>query len=53
MYGRPALVDLINKMVSEELDKYIKAEELDLLGHPIPTIDQENYEFETESLNIN
>jgi len=50
MYGKGTLVDLINKMVGEELDKYIKAEELDLLGHPIPAEDQISYEFDTKDL---
>ncbi|MEM1123603.1 MAG: trigger factor [Bacteroidota bacterium] len=50
MYGKGTLVDLINKMVGEELDKYIKEENLDLLGHPLPSEDQVNYEFETKDL---
>lgn len=50
MYGKGTLVDIINKMVGEELDKYIKAEELDLLGHPIPAKDQINYDFDTKDL---
>jgi len=50
MYGKGTLVDLINKMVGEEIDKYIKDEELDLLGSPIPSKDQENYEFDTKDL---
>ena len=50
MYGKGTLVDLINKMVGEEIDKYIKEEELDLLGSPIPSKDQENYEFDTKDL---
>lgn len=50
MYGKGTLVDLINKMVGEELDKYIKDEKLDLLGNPIPAENQESYEFETKDL---
>ncbi|MEM6319393.1 MAG: trigger factor [Bacteroidota bacterium] len=50
MYGKGTLVDLINNTVGEELDKYIKAEELDLLGSPIPAEGQEAYEFDTKDL---
>lgn len=50
MYGKGTLVDIINKMVGEELDTYIKSEDLDLLGNPIPSKDQESYEFDTRDL---
>ncbi len=50
MYGKSVLVDIINKTVGEELDKYIKEEKLDLLGHPIPAEGQKQYEFETKDL---
>ncbi len=50
MYGKGVLVDLINKTVGEELDKYIKEEKIDLLGHPIPAEGQKQYEFETKDL---
>jgi len=50
MYGKGTLVDLINKTVGEELDKYIKEENIDLLGHPIPADGQVNYEFDPKNL---
>ena len=50
MYGKSVLVDIINKTVGEELDKYIKEEKIDLLGHPIPAEGQKQYEFETKDL---
>lgn len=54
MYGKQALVDEVNKLVSEELFKYIRKEELNVLGEPLPSeteqkpIDfdkQEDFEF--------
>lgn len=53
MYGTAALVDEINKLVSENLSGYITDNKLDILGEPLPsesqnTIDfdnQENFEF--------
>lgn len=54
MYGKSVLVEEINKLVSNELYKYIKDNELNILGEPLPneneqkTIDfdkDENFEF--------
>lgn len=53
MYGTGALVDEINKLVSENLSGYITENNLDILGEPLPgesqnTLDfdsQENFEF--------
>lgn len=54
MYGKSVLVEEINKLVSKELFDYIKENNLDILGEPLPneaeqkTIDfdkDENFEF--------
>jgi len=54
MYGKAALVDEVNKLLSNGLSKYIVDEKLDILGEPLPneeqqkTIDWDNdvdYEF--------
>ena len=54
MYGKSILAEEINKLVSNELYKYIKDNELNILGEPLPneeeqkTIDfdkDENFEF--------
>lgn len=50
MYGKQALVELINQKVGAELDQYIKSENLDLLGHPIPAEDQAEFQFDTKQL---
>jgi trigger factor len=36
MYGKAALVDEVNKILSQELSKYIIDEKLDILGEPLP-----------------
>jgi FKBP-type peptidyl-prolyl cis-trans isomerase (trigger factor) len=36
MYGQPILIDVINRVVSEQLEKYIKENSLLILGQPIP-----------------
>src|SRR6056297_1231802 len=37
MYGRAIKMDEINKLVSEKLSEYIKSEELNILGEPLPS----------------
>lgn len=50
MYGQGALVDIINKIVGEEVDKYIKEADFDILGQPLPAEDQIQYDFDTKNL---
>lgn len=54
MYGRAVLAEQINKMLSQELSRYLKEENLQILGEPLPNeteqkqIDfdhDENFEF--------
>ena len=36
MYGKPALADEVNKIISKSLTEYIHAENLNVLGEPLP-----------------
>lgn len=53
-YGKAVLIDEVNKLIQDAIQKYITEEKLDILGYPIPSnegaIDwnQENYSFEFE-----
>lgn len=53
-YGQAVLVDEVNKLLQENLNKYLVEEKLDLLGNPLPkmkddfTWDAEDYSFEFE-----
>ena len=40
-YGRSVLADELNKLVSEALHGFIEEEKLDILGNPIPKMDEE------------
>jgi len=42
MVGPNAMVDEINKILSESLQKYITEEKLDLLGNPLPKVDEQD-----------
>lgn len=49
MYGKAVQIDEINKVVSESIQKYITDEKLELLGDPLPKIDeQEKIDFDTQ-----
>lgn len=53
-YGQAVLVDEVNKMLQEALNKYLTEEKLDVLGNPLPkeqenfNWNQDNYSFEFE-----
>jgi trigger factor len=48
MYGKAIQIDEINKIVTENIQKYITDEKLEILGDPIPKSDeQENIDFDT------
>lgn len=49
MHGKAVQVDEINKIVTENIQKYITDEKLEILGDPIPkTDDQEKIDFDTQ-----
>ena len=49
MYGTAIRIDEINKTVSENIQKYITDEKLEILGDPLPKADdQEKYDFDTQ-----
>ncbi|WP_340200281.1 trigger factor [Ascidiimonas sp. W6] len=53
-YGRAVLVDEVNKLLQDSLNKYLTEEKLDVLGNPLPKPkddfdwDSENFSFEFE-----
>jgi len=53
-YGQAVLVDEVNKLLQESLNKYLTDEKLDVLGNPLPktrddfTWEAEDYSFEFE-----
>ncbi|WP_024481802.1 trigger factor [Cellulophaga baltica] len=53
-YGKAVLVDEVNKLLQDNLNKYLTEEKLDVLGNPLPkqrdnfNWDAEDFEFEFE-----
>ena len=41
MYGKAALVDEVNKLLTRELSKYLVEEKLNILGEPLPNEEQQ------------
>lgn len=49
MYGKAVQIDEINKLVTENIQKYITDEKIEVLGDPIPKADeQEKINFDTQ-----
>ncbi len=49
MYGKAVQIDEINKAVTENIQKYLVDEKLDILGEPIPKADEnEKIDFDTQ-----
>lgn len=48
MYGKAVLVEEINKLVSEELYKYIKDEKINTLGDPLASENQKDVDFDND-----
>ena len=53
-YGKSIMIDEINKMLQESLNKFLQDEKLDILGNPLPKVneafswDVEDFSFEFE-----
>lgn len=47
-YGKSILVDQINSLVGETLSNYIKDNNIDILGEPLPNKDQQPIDFDAD-----
>lgn len=49
MYGKAVQIDEINKIVTENIQKYLTDEKIDILGDPLPKADEhERIDFDTQ-----
>ncbi|MFK5880424.1 MAG: trigger factor [Flavobacteriaceae bacterium] len=53
-YGKSIMIDEVNKLIQDSLNKFLTEEKLDILGNPLPKVqdnfswDEKNYAFEFE-----
>ncbi|WP_424493137.1 trigger factor [Salinimicrobium sp. GXAS 041] len=47
-YGKAVLVDEVNKMLQDALNKYLTEEKLDVLGNPLPK-EQDNFDWDSDN----
>ena len=47
-YGKAVLVDEVNKLLQDSLNKYLTEEKLDVLGNPLPK-EQDNFDWDNET----
>ena len=50
-YGKAVLVDEVNKLLQDNLNKYLTEEKLDVLGNPLPK-PQENFDWDKENFDF-
>lgn len=50
-YGKAVLVDEVNKLIQDNLNKYLTEEKLDVLGNPLPK-QQDDFNWDAEDLNF-
>lgn len=50
-YGKAVLVDEVNKLLQDALNKYLTEEKLDVLGHPLPK-PQDNLDWDADQLSF-
>lgn len=50
-YGKAVLVDEVNKLLQDNLNKYLTEEKLDVLGNPLPK-QQDNFNWDADDLDF-
>ncbi len=50
-YGKSIMIDEVNKLLQESLNKFLTDEKLDVLGNPLPKID-ESFSWDTPTLSF-
>nr|WP_298794245.1 trigger factor [uncultured Allomuricauda sp.] len=50
-YGKAVLVDEVNKLLQDNLNKYLTEEKLDVLGNPLPK-QQEDFDWDNDNLDF-
>ena len=50
-YGKSIMIDEVNKLLQESLNKFLTEEKLDILGNPLPRV-QEDFSWDAETFSF-
>lgn len=50
-YGKSVMIDEVNKLLQESLNKFLTEEKLDILGNPLPRV-QDDFSWDTETFSF-
>ena len=50
-YGKSVMIDEVNKLLQESLNKFLTEEKIDILGNPLPKV-QDDFSWDTESFSF-
>ena len=50
-YGKSVMIDEVNKLLQESLNKFLVEEKLDILGNPLPRV-QDNFNWDSEEFSF-
>ncbi|GGG90877.1 peptidylprolyl isomerase [Polaribacter pacificus] len=50
-YGKSVMIDEVNKLLQESLNKFLTEEKLDILGNPLPRV-QDNFSWDTDNFSF-
>lgn len=50
-YGKSVMIDEVNKLLQESLNKFLVEEKLDILGNPLPVV-QDDFSWDTEKFSF-
>ena len=51
-YEKAVIADEVNKLLKQEMDRYIKDEKLDLLGGPLPKNEKSSLDWDSQTLDF-
>lgn len=51
-YGKPVMIDEVNKLLQESLSKFLVEEKLDLLGNPLPKAQSDDFSWDAETFSF-
>lgn len=48
-YGKPVMIDEVNKLIQDSLSKFLVEEKLDILGNPLPKAQDEDFSWDADT----